>query len=135
MRISIPQLITIAGILLGACGGCGVGSGAHTELLPVKGKVTYKGRPLTKGVVRFEPDGYGREARGEIQADGTFVLGTNTNDDGVIAGHHRISIAGTGNHPAKELVPKKYTSLNTSELEADVDADHTEVTLDLADGR
>jgi hypothetical protein len=135
MRFRVSVFHSLALIGLTACAGCGMNVKEQASLIPAKGKITYKGQPLTKGTVLFEPDGYGREARGEIKSDGTFVLGTNALDDGVVAGHHRISISGTGSHPARELVPKKYTSLNTSKLEADIDADHTEVNLDLSDAR
>jgi len=97
----------------------------------VKGKVTLKGQPLTKGIVRFEPDGYGRMATGEIQGDGTFVLTTYEKGDGAVVGQHRVFVTGTGSSPRKELVPKKYTAPENSKLTADVDPEHTEFTFDL----
>jgi hypothetical protein len=131
MRLKVFMQITAAGALL-LCGlACSSGEGVRTPLIAVKGKVTYKGKPLTKGLIRFEPDGYGRKARGQLQADGTFVLTTEKEGDGVVAGHHQVSITGTGSHPAKEVVPKKYTQRATSQLAADVDTDHTEFTFDL----
>jgi hypothetical protein len=131
MPISLAKSITLAALLLVAGSGCGAGSGTMATLIPVKGKVTYKGQPLTKGIVRFEPDGYGRPATGELQADGTFVLTTLQKGDGVVAGEHKVSITDTGSKPRKELVPKKYTIPNTSKLTAEVDADHTEFNFDL----
>jgi hypothetical protein len=131
MRISLVKSITLAALLLVAGSGCGGGSGTMATLIPVKGKVTYKGQPLTKGIVRFEPDGYGRPATGELQADGTFVLTTLQKGDGVVAGEHKVSITDTGSNPRKELVPKKYTAPNSSKLTAEVDADHTEFSFDL----
>ena len=59
--------------------GCNSGTG---KLVPVRGKVTVAGRPLTKGSVSFRPD----KARGEtgtaepygdIGPDGTYTLSTN----------------------------------------------------------
>ena len=48
----------LAAALLVPAWGCSVGSGQNVPgLLPVKGKVTYKGRPVTKGMIRFEPEG------------------------------------------------------------------------------
>jgi hypothetical protein len=126
----------VIGFLTGACcvaiGGCdSSGGGTLPRLVPVTGKVTYKGKPVGKGIVRFEPDGVGREASGTIQPDGSFVLTTNKQGDGVVAGHHRVSIVGTGPTPARELIPKPYTQASTSKLEVDVDAEHTEFSLDL----
>jgi hypothetical protein len=112
--------------------GCSSGSGKLPSLIAVKGRVTYKGEAETNGVIKFEPDGgYGRKASGQLQADGTFVLTTDKEGDGVVAGHHQVSISGTGGNPATALVPKKYTQRATSQLTADVDAEHTEFQFDL----
>lgn len=102
----------------------------NTGTIPVKGTITYKGRPVTKGVVSFEPD-YGRSASGDLQPDGTFVLGTYKAGDGAVAGVHRVSVSGTGIKSSKELVPRKYTQPNTSGLEADVSREKSEFTFDL----
>jgi hypothetical protein len=49
----------------------------------------------------------------------------------VVRGHHLISVSDTGKSVRKEIIPNKYTSPNTSKLEADVDSDHTEFNFDL----
>ncbi len=131
MRLNAFIWTTAAGAILGSGLGCSSGSGALPTLIPVKGKVTYKGQPLTKGEIKFEPDGYGRKARGQLQADGTFELTTDKQADGVVAGHHQVSISGTGSRFGQEIVPKKYTQRNSSKLEVDVDAEHTEFSFDL----
>ena len=130
---SAPRLIALAltAILLVPYWGCGAGGTATPALLPVKGKVTYKGRPLTNGMVRFEPEGYGRMARGKLQSDGTFVLTTLKDGDGVVAGHHRVSITGFEKSLANDPALKKYTSPNTSRLTVEVDQEHIEFPLDL----
>ncbi len=98
-RIAPFRVLTLpilALVLLGPTMGCGAnGAGTMPSLVPVTGKVTFKGQPLTTGTVRFEPDDYGRPATGKLQSDGTFVLTTLTDGDGVVAGHHRVSIFGT----------------------------------------
>jgi hypothetical protein len=108
-------MVSIGLLLLGfsGCGHSSAATGAPTS--PVRGKVTYKGQPLTKGRVIFEPDGKGKQATGEIQPDGTFVLTTYQKDDGAVVGTHRVSI----DAPAKVL-PIKYGSPNTSKLEVEV---------------
>jgi hypothetical protein len=131
MRLKCLLAIAAAGALLPSGSGCGTSAGAPVSVIPVKGKVTYKGQPVTKGVIMFEPDGYGRKASGQIQSDGTFVLTTDNEGDGVVAGHHQVSISGTGKQYGKEVVPKKYTQRNTSQLTADVDSEHTEFQFDL----
>jgi hypothetical protein len=126
------EWIVLSVLLAGSGWGCAAGAGATPSLIPVKGQVTYKGQPLTKGEIKFEPDGgYGRRAKGELRSDGTFVLTTDKEGDGVVAGHHQVFITGTGSHPAKEVVPKKYTLRASSTLTADVDATHTEFHFDL----
>jgi hypothetical protein len=134
MRMSPPRLIALACLFLflGSCWGCGPGSGgAGAALIPVKGKVTYKGQPLTKGEIRFEPDGYGRMAKGQLKADGTFVLTTLKEGDGVVAGEHRVSIDGFEKPLAKDRALKKYGAPNTSGLTANVSPEKTEFTFDL----
>ncbi|HZW30350.1 MAG TPA: hypothetical protein VFF52_06545, partial [Isosphaeraceae bacterium] len=117
--------------LLVPCGGCGSGSAAKGSLIPVKGKVTYKGQPMTKGMVRFEPDGYGRMASGQLQPDGTFELTTLKPGDGVVAGEHQVFITDMDKKLAKDRALKKYGSRNTSGLKAEVSSERTEFTFDL----
>ena len=128
-RMFIPALTAV---LLVPNWGCGVGSGQQLpSLILVKGKVTYKGRPVTKGSIRFEPEGFGRMARGELQSDGSFVLTTTKDGDGVVAGAHRVSVASSDKTLANDRAFRKYASPNTSGQTADVDAEHTEFTFDL----
>jgi hypothetical protein len=122
----------LALIVLGPCTGCGVGgAGTLPSLIPVKGKVTFKGEPLTTGVVHFEPDDFGRPANGKLQSDGTFVLSTLKEGDGVVAGHHRVSITGLDRKSKAAAMPKKQWAAAMAKLEADVSADKTEFTFDI----
>jgi hypothetical protein len=119
----------LALVLLGPSIGCGAnGAGTMPNLVPVTGKVTFKGQPLTTGTVRFEPDDFGRPATGKLQSDGTFVLTTLTDGDGVVAGHHRVSIFGTDSK-AKPAVPKKYADGQSSKFEADVSVENKDFTF------
>jgi hypothetical protein len=69
------------------------GCGSET-LFPVSGKVTYKdGKPVTAGLVIFEPVGQKISARGEIQDDGSFQLGTHRDNDGALEGDYKVLIA------------------------------------------
>lgn len=126
-------LVVLSALAWGVCAGCGSKGGetAATTLVPVKGKVSYKGKPLTKGRVKFEPDGFGRNAYGKIQSDGTFTLTTDKEGDGAIAGHHRVAVMETGINSPRDAVGKKYASVASSGLTADVDASNTEFTFDL----
>ena len=131
MRIFFPKLIVVAALAAGVCWGCGpAGRGTLPSLIPVKGKVTYKGKPLTEGRITFLPD-YGREAHGEIQPDGTFVLTTDKDGDGAVAGEHRVSITNLEKSLDKDRGMTKYASPNTSQVIAKIDAEHTEFTFNL----
>jgi hypothetical protein len=130
MRYHYFRFLVLSAVLLIPCWGCSESNGQMSPLLPVKGKVTYKGQPVAKGTVRFEPDGYGRPATGRLQSDGSFVLGTNTEGDGVVAGAHRVAISGFDKPLASNRSLKKY-GLKNSGLTAEVDADHTEFIFDL----
>src|SRR5215813_7535464 len=75
-------------VLFGASG-CG-----GPTLFPVSGKVTYKdGKPVTAGFVIFEPLSQKISARGEIQADGSFQLGTHRDNDGAMEGDYKVLVA------------------------------------------
>jgi hypothetical protein len=71
-------------------GGCDSGP----KIAPVRGYVTYNGKPVTVGKIWFYPE-FGRPALGVLGADGTYVLGTNTPDDGALVGVHRVTIHST----------------------------------------
>ena len=48
------KLAIVVAMLIGCCIGCGTsGSGTLPQLIPVKGKVTFKGQPLTMGTDPF----------------------------------------------------------------------------------
>jgi hypothetical protein len=111
--------------------GCGAGSAA---LAPVKGKVAFKGSPLTSGTVVFIPEtAPGTLAIAEIQPDGTFTLRTGDNL-GAVLGHHRVTIAClrappntlTSAAPGPGL-PQKYRDPHLSGLVGDVRPNTTNV--------
>jgi hypothetical protein len=132
MRFRVPKLSVLALAVLAASLGCGAaGQGALPSLIPVKGKITYKGQPLTTGAVRFEPDGYGRMASGTLQSDGTYVLSTLKEADGAVAGTHRVYIADPGKKLANDRTFKKYMQANNSKLTAEVTPESTEFNFDL----
>jgi hypothetical protein len=90
--------------------------------------VTYEdGTPFTMGMVVFEGDAGGKivTARGELQPDGTYQLGTNKPGDGAPAGKYRVLVAPRQDidSPAPERdrpIDFRYTSFSTSGLEFEV---------------
>jgi hypothetical protein len=112
-------------------------------MIPIRGEVTYNGKPLTRGTVTYIPatSGVGRAANGPIQPDGTFSMTTQTRDDGVMPGEYQIVVysyeqgapktrdeieaGGGANAPRlRSMIPEKYTSPETSGLSDDVDENH-----------
>ncbi len=88
-----PSRVTIAVVSLSlvlAVMGCGSG----TPTYPVRGKVTFDGKPLPGGgSIRFVPiSGPGKEAGGTIAEDGTYEMQTFGQKDGAIVGDHRVEI-------------------------------------------
>jgi hypothetical protein len=111
--------------------GCGTDDMSGPKLIPVKGKVSYKGKPLAKGTVRFSADGYGRDASGQLQPDGTYEIGTMKPGDGTTAGSHRVFITEVEKSLSKDKAFQKYASPVASKLVVDVSPENNEFNLDL----
>ena len=124
----------------------GCGKPPH-QLVPISGKVTYNGKPLPFGCVKFQPE-TGQWARGTIQSDGTFKMVTPGEGDGAAVGINKVSItcfenqdpakqkngAGMGMVLGRSLIPKKYSSFDTSGLTIDVvDGNNEPAIFDLKD--
>lgn len=126
---SIARTAAAAAVLF-CLNGCGSGDPLSRGLtVPVKGKVLYKGKPLTRGSIVFEPTDSGREAHGEIDAEGGFVLTTFQEGDGAVPGVHRVGVAAA--RVGKSAVPAKYKSLSSSRTEVEISADRSEYLVDL----
>jgi hypothetical protein len=72
-----------------ALAGCG-GGGATS---PVTGVVTLDGKPLAGASIQFVPQGSGRDATGETDKDGAFVMSTFKPRDGVVPGTYKVVIS------------------------------------------
>jgi hypothetical protein len=123
------SLVVLAALILSNCWGCGSDSSHYVgATVPVKGKVTYKGKPLTEGQIVFEPDNSGREAHGSIQPDGTFELSTFAKGDGAVPGTHRFAV--TSGKIGKQVVPVKYQNTSSSKTEVEVAEGKSEYMVD-----
>jgi hypothetical protein len=138
---SLARTAFAAATLASLAFGCGPSEPPTPPTVPVRGKVTYQGQPVPKGTVTYQPTS-GRPASGEIQPDGTYQLSTFGSKDGAVAGTYKIIIIANSGDPSKmpstpgyvppkDLVPKKYSSLETSGLEMTVSEDKTSYDLDL----
>jgi hypothetical protein len=122
------------------------------RLVKVSGTVKFKdGTPLQvpeggRAVVTFTPaDTTGELAPGQIRkgASGTvkeggrFDMGTIKPGDGVLPGRYKVflatqkNVAANPNDPANQLVPKKYTSPDTSGLEVTIDKPTSDLRFEL----
>ncbi len=102
--------------------------------VPVRGKVFYRGAPLTSGLIVFAPDSTrgteGPLARAEIRSDGTYELHTE-GTAGVNPGWYRVTVmalepaaAASVAPPAlqRSLLPDKYRDPELSGLVREVKA-------------
>ena len=148
-------------LLWSACLACALLSGCGgPKVAPVRGRVTYAGKPVPGGKILFYPES-GRMAIGEIGADGTYTLTTFTSGDGALVGAHRVAIESTRVGPGsmqaptsieeeielskkgapggkvlvagtvKWLVPQKYSLPETSDLTATVGSGPNEINFDI----
>lgn len=90
---------------------------------PVSGKVSYKGTPLTKGTITFQPPS-GAQVVGDINPDGTYnvmaIVGPNTvmivnrePDPGPLAPdseRRQIAAAKAAAEASKSVVPNEYST-------------------------
>lgn len=106
----------------------------------VTGKVVLSnGTPLKGGWILFESPKQGLAARGVIDTDGTFRLGTYEQSDGAVAGKHLVAItpaAPEGYNPDKGRLPptihRRFMHMDTSGLEFEVTPEgvnHFEITV------
>jgi hypothetical protein len=101
--------------------------------------VTYKGKPVPNGTINFVPAA-GPAATGEIGPDGSYALTTFRKGDGAVLGTHKVVIVAMEDLSGQAIeaftrlpppiVPVKYTSLATTDLQVEVK--DQENTLDFA---
>lgn len=84
-------------IMLLSMAGCGSPqpTGDVVKVVPASGVLTLKGQPLEYYQVSTFPES-GRPAVGVTDAAGTFVLGTNAQNDGAMVGSHKVSVTWVG---------------------------------------
>src|SRR5216684_5280266 len=66
------------------------------RLYPVEGTIVFSDGEVATGLaganVEFDPVAGKEGARGDVQSDGTFRLGTHKPDDGVAPGEYRVCV-------------------------------------------
>lgn len=141
-QFGLSLLVALAaGLGLNGCGG-----GSEVKgLTPVSGTVTYKGQPLTSGVVTFVPKevkgGDKASCSGNIDATGHYEIMTGINAPGVAPGEYQIRIESWETppsmgekgamNPGKSAIPVKYSAARASGLTATVEGSSKTVDLKL----
>ena len=128
-----------------ACAGClatmtlilpflGCGESLPTTI-PVRGRVTWQGKPVPMGTVTFQPTETGpgaplRPAVAEIAPDGTYQLSCFRTHDGAMPGEYVVTIRASTPPPMEAgvprprwLLPPKYANAGTSGLSRTIPAD------------
>jgi hypothetical protein len=152
-------------LLLCTCIACLLLAGCSRgpRIAPVRGRVTYNGKPVTTGKIWFYPEN-GRPALGVLAEDGTYTLTTDRAGDGALVGTHRVAIQSTTVGPGSMagpksrdeevamsqqgnpgkwlaagkvewLVPQTYSRPETSGLSAKVEDTNNEINFDIPAGK
>lgn len=129
-RRARPALAALcAAALLAPLAGCN--RGPDLKLVPVAGKVTYKGEPLKTGSVSFRPDASRGnsstyEPAGAIDAEGNYTLVT-ADKPGAPPGWYKVGVVSTAEPDPNNLsavpksyIPRQYGRTDESGLEVEV---------------
>jgi hypothetical protein len=119
----VPLLIG----LLSACSGCGPKPAVTPELVPLAGKITVDGLPLTKGSVRFSPEPKDSKrvmvigVIGINNQDGSYEVNTN-GMTGAPKGRYKVTVftGKAGQIKGNAPFAAKYSSEEETPLTVDV---------------
>jgi hypothetical protein len=128
MRVSPTAGAALLIVLAAAC------NGEPEPQVIVRGKITYRGVPLSTGIIVFAPDSSrgsrGPLAQAEVEGDGTYHLKT-ADGPGAIPGWYRVTVVAVGADTAPSghrfgaprfLLPDKYRDPEMSGLSREVRA-------------
>lgn len=107
------------------CSLAGCQKSDHPVLAKVRGEVMYQGEPLEQGLIVFHP-ATGRSAEGKISFGQITDVTTFEPNDGAPVGELKVTIVSLEEPgedvmaPRKSLIPKKYGSLQSTELTAEL---------------
>jgi hypothetical protein len=118
---AIQSFILIAPLSVVLPIGCtSKGQPAAPHLVPVSGRVVYKGKPVPMVAVAFLPDeskgSQGFQASGATKADGTFTLQTHPHGPGAAPGRYTVTLASE----ARGQFPEKYGDFSQSPLKVEI---------------
>ena len=146
-RLSALATTLFLTTLLAGCGG-GDAKDADPKLVPVSGKVTYKGSPLKDGYITFIGD-KDRAFRSRI-SNGSYTLAESVSAKGAVPGEYKVTVvseeaAASSGAPdptkgkdqevakPKSLIPEKYSKKTETDLKATVPAGGKTIDFELKD--
>src|SRR5262245_13848145 len=130
-RWRLIGICALFGALSVTLAGCGKGEVGGDKLVPVAGKVTVNGKPLTTGPVTFHPDtAKGNNTPhipvGALDAEGNYKLASATKG-GAPLGWYKVTVTAQGPAdekdpyaPPKYLINPKFADVQTSGLAVEV---------------
>ena len=119
--------------------GCGA---AREKLWPVSGKVTFRGKPVAAGTIRFSNPQSGIDMTAELHSDGAYEV-VRAHGAGLPEGTYQVAImpprmnipvgptATPPKPPACLDIPEMYRLLSTSRLTLTVEAHHNRFDVDM----
>jgi hypothetical protein len=132
MQRILPCFLVGLAMILAGCGDGG------PTLIPVKGKVSYDGKPLETGLVRFEPlDGKSASGKGGVIANGEYTalvpageLLVKISSDKIVGKRKRYDMPDSPmDDVTEQVVPKKYNI--DSKLKVNVQAKKDDLDFEL----
>ena len=129
-------------MLVSALSGCFKGKGSWETTYPVAGVVTLKGLPVANADIAFFPveDSAPGTVRPKAKSgeDGKFVVSTYGQGDGVPVGSYKITVVRHEVDVSRDTIvakpndlPRKYSILDTTDLEAEIVAGPNDILLEL----
>jgi hypothetical protein len=138
LSVACRSLILLVAVILAGCGESGAAKA------PVKGKVVANGQPVTGGRLTFAPADAANVAVsvvGQIQSDGTFVMSTDREGDGVAIGKHQLTYSAPdaqvtettdGSDPLVKQSP--YAGMVVQQSAVEIKPGQNELTIELIRG-
>ncbi len=112
LAYSQSRLAVIAIAVLLSSSGCS-GSSTRPDLVPVKGRITLDGQPLSKALVVFRSESGGRGSRSITASDGSYDLIYLRGLKGAQPGTNTVTITTATEGQPMERVPRKYNKEST----------------------
>lgn len=112
------------------------------QVFPASGTVSFRGKPIPDATVRLHPVAPPEDgkpvylSRGRVEESGNYAISTYAVADGAPAGEYRVSLSWQGPlsglsedevDALRELLPRKYTSPQTSGLTVMISEDLNQI--------